>query len=314
MAAPSTTPPAAAPDPGPLLELPPELRPSVEHLVTEDDTPVDNIYSEKQQRLLTRPLYSSWSGPEGKSFLALANVGMFYAIQKPPLVPDVLLSVGVPPPTDLHQKRQRSYFFWEIGRPPDVLIEVVSNLEGEELGRKKDLCAQIGIRIYVVWDPFRLLSADRLQVFGLHIDTYERIAPSWFPHLGLGLALWRGSFEGVADEWLRWADQAGQVIPLGEERAVAEHARAEQEHQRAEEQRQRAEQEHQRAEEQRQRAEQEHQRAEEQRQRAEQEHQRAEEQRQRAEQEHQRAEQAEARAAALLAQLRQRGAEPKSGE
>src|SRR5947207_13056110 len=123
MAAPSTTPPAAAPDPGPLLALPPELRPSVEHLVTEDDTPVDNIYSEKQQRLLTRPLYSSWPGPGGEPFLASANVGMFYAINQPPLVPDVLLSLGVRPPADLHEKRHRSYFFWEFGKPPEVLIE-----------------------------------------------------------------------------------------------------------------------------------------------------------------------------------------------
>ena len=35
----------------------------IESLVTEDDTPVDNMPSEKQQRLLTEPLYSSWAGP-----------------------------------------------------------------------------------------------------------------------------------------------------------------------------------------------------------------------------------------------------------
>jgi hypothetical protein len=35
--------------------LPPELWPDVEHLVTEDDTPVDGIFSEKQMRLLTEP-------------------------------------------------------------------------------------------------------------------------------------------------------------------------------------------------------------------------------------------------------------------
>ena len=40
-----------------------DVRPGVEHLVTEDDTPVDNLFSEKQQRLLTEPLYASWPGP-----------------------------------------------------------------------------------------------------------------------------------------------------------------------------------------------------------------------------------------------------------
>ncbi|MGE3538813.1 MAG: hypothetical protein AB7N91_15445 [Candidatus Tectimicrobiota bacterium] len=46
--------------------------------MTEDDTPVDTIYAEKQQRLLTGSLYASWRGPgAGGSFIALANVGLF---------------------------------------------------------------------------------------------------------------------------------------------------------------------------------------------------------------------------------------------
>ena len=40
----------------PPLAVPLELRPVVDHLVTEDDTPVDNVFSEKQMRLLTEPL------------------------------------------------------------------------------------------------------------------------------------------------------------------------------------------------------------------------------------------------------------------
>jgi hypothetical protein len=60
----------------PLQALPPELHPNVDHLVTEDDTPVDNIFSEKQQRLLTEPLYSSWGmAGERRPFVAMANVG-----------------------------------------------------------------------------------------------------------------------------------------------------------------------------------------------------------------------------------------------
>ena len=40
--------------------LPDDLLPDVSHLVTEDDEPLDNLPSEKQQRLLTETLYSSW--------------------------------------------------------------------------------------------------------------------------------------------------------------------------------------------------------------------------------------------------------------
>jgi hypothetical protein len=70
--------------------------PDIQGLITEDDTPVDNLPSEKQQRLLTEPLYSAWAGPgEGRTFLAAANVGIFYQARHPAIVPDMFLSLDV---------------------------------------------------------------------------------------------------------------------------------------------------------------------------------------------------------------------------
>lgn len=108
--------------------------PDISHLVTEDDTPVDNLISEKQQRLLTASLYSSFSGDV--PFIAMANVGLFYGIEQPALVPDVLLSLNVENPQDWSKKENRSYFIWEFGKPPDAVIEIVSNKVGNELGSK----------------------------------------------------------------------------------------------------------------------------------------------------------------------------------
>jgi hypothetical protein len=83
----------------------------LDDLVTEDGAAVDSIFIEKQQRLLTEPLYSSWAAPaEGGAFLALANVGWFYKYREPPLVPDVLLSLDAAPAGDLRSKEGRSYF------------------------------------------------------------------------------------------------------------------------------------------------------------------------------------------------------------
>ena len=45
------------------------IRPDLSHIVTEDDCPVDNRFSERQQRLLPHLLFTSW--PEGKPFEAL---------------------------------------------------------------------------------------------------------------------------------------------------------------------------------------------------------------------------------------------------
>src|SRR5262249_39476845 len=77
----------------PELYYPPELMPDLDKLVSEDGKPVDNVYVERQYKLLTEPLYASWGGPgPGRSFVALVNVGWYHTEGEPALVPDVLLS------------------------------------------------------------------------------------------------------------------------------------------------------------------------------------------------------------------------------
>jgi len=215
--------------------LAPELPPCVDHLVTEDDTPVDNIFSEKQQRLLTEPLFSSWAPEgEGRTFVALANVGLFYSVRQPPFVPDMMLSLDVELPEDVHPKPHRSYFLWEYGKPPDVGVEVVSNREGGETTDKLTGYARIGVKYYVVFDPDRLLSDLSLRAFRLEVGDYREMPePIWLPRVGLGLQQWHGRFEDVDNTWLRWVDKQGRPIPTGAERAEREQARAERERTRA---------------------------------------------------------------------------------
>ena len=120
---------------------------------------MDNIFSEKQQRLLTETLYASWTGPgPNRPFVAMSNVGLFFHVRKPPLVPDALLSLDVELPSEIHLKQNRSYFVWEYGKPPDVVIEVVSNREGGEGTTKLTRYASIGVRYYVIYDPDGMLT------------------------------------------------------------------------------------------------------------------------------------------------------------
>jgi Uma2 family endonuclease len=198
--------------------LSPEEYPDVESLVTEDDTPVDNIFSEREQRLLTDSLYDSWTGG-GRSYVALANVGMFHSLREPPHVPDVLVSLDVAPPKDLQFKRNRSYFFWEFGKPPDVVIEIVSNDEGGEDTRKLQAYAQLGIAYYVLHDPYQYLSDEVLRVYELQASSYAPRSDAWLPKVGLGLTLWHGVYQQFEDEWLRWCDRDGNILLTGAERA-----------------------------------------------------------------------------------------------
>jgi Uma2 family endonuclease len=216
--------------------------PDVQGLITEDDTPVDNLFSEKQQRLLTEPLYSSWSGPgSGRSFLAAANVGVFAQIRQPAIVPDVFVSLDVQVAADWRQKEHRSYFVWEFGKPPELVLEIVSNREGGEDGEKKRKYAQMRVSYYVIYDPLQEVMSEVLTVYRLTDVGYERQAIPQFPALELGLTLWEGTFEGKHDTWLRWTDAHGGLIPTGKERAEQAERQLFQEHQRAEQEYQRAE-------------------------------------------------------------------------
>jgi hypothetical protein len=226
-------PPEAPPEPAlPVLAL--EDYPNIEHLVVEDDTPVDSIFAEKQQRLLTELLYSSWPGPEdGGSFVALANVGLFSTIKDPPEVPDAMLSLDVQVGQDLTRKENQSYLTWVMGKAPDVVVELVSDRRGGEEDRKLRRYARLGIPDYVIYDPREVLGHGNLRAFGLRDRAYEAIDLSWFPGAGLGLMLWEGEYEGSRAVWLRWCDRQGRPIPTGKERANPERRRADEERQRA---------------------------------------------------------------------------------
>ncbi len=227
---------------GPLRTLPPELRPNVDHLVTEDGRPVDNVFSEKQQRLLTEPLYSSWAGPgPQRSFVTMANVGLFYGIRQPPFVPDALLSLDVEVPADLWPKAHRSYFIWEYGKPPDVVVEVVSNRRGGEDSEKLAGYGRIGVGYYAIFDPETLLGPEVLRAYRLEgLALHKMDEPVWFPEVGLGLRIWQGRYEDHENTWIRWVDGEGQPIPSGSEGADSERQRADLERQRADSERQRA--------------------------------------------------------------------------
>jgi hypothetical protein len=235
-------------------EPPETVAPDVSAVVTEDDTPVDNFPSEKQQRLLTESLFSSWSGPppaeEGgrRPFLVAANVGLFATPKEPPIVPDVLLSLDVELHRDWWEKEHRSYFLWELGKSPDVVIEIVSNREGDELDGKRRRYAWMRIPYYVIWDPAGHLRGPALRAFEMRGHVYVPMERAWFDAVGLGLVEWAGTYEGRQDRWLRWCASDGSVVPTGAERAAEERARAEREQARAEREQARAEREQARAE------------------------------------------------------------------
>ncbi|MFN6486261.1 MULTISPECIES: Uma2 family endonuclease [unclassified Nostoc] len=211
--------------------------PDANQLVTEDDTPVDNFASAKQQRLLVSSLYSSL---QSQTFLAEANVGIYYTDLQPPIVPDVFLSLDVQVPEKWWEKQNRCYMVWRFGKPPEVVIEIVSNKEGDELGKKLKIYEQMRASYYIVYDQNQQLGEKILRVYELRGRRYFETSENWLEQVGLGVTLWEGKFEDRQNTWLRWCYQDGNVLLTGDERAEQERERTEQERERAEQAEQRS--------------------------------------------------------------------------
>ena len=218
--------------------------PDANSLVTEDDTPVDNFASAKQQRLLVGSLYSC---AQEQAFLAEANVGIYHTDSQPAIVPDVFLSFDVQVPENWWDKQNRSYLVWRFGKPPEVVIEIVSHKIGDELGNKLKIYEQMRVSYYIIYDPNQQLGQQVFRIHEIRGMRYSETPETWLEQVGLGLTLWEGEFEGRQDVWLRWCYQDGNVLPTGDELAEQERSEKEQQQQRAEQAEHRAEQAEQRA-------------------------------------------------------------------
>jgi len=112
--------------------------------VTEDDAPVDNLLSERQQQLLTDALYASWI--YDKPYEACSNVGIYENPPDVPIVPDMFLSLNVELPKDIWQKKNRCNFIGVYGKPPEMVVEVVSNKIGNKRTTKLQKYERMGIK------------------------------------------------------------------------------------------------------------------------------------------------------------------------
>ncbi len=242
------------------------------------------------------------------------DILMYYVEGDPHRVvaPDVLVSFG------LDKKRRNTYLVWVEGKLPDFVMEFSSKTTyAEDLGKKMDLYASLGIQDYFLYDAEGLFLASQLMgwtlVDGVYVPVSEHADGGLHSDVlsldfhvddeGLGF------YDPVAGAWLQTPTEAAEARAEQEAtRAEQEATRAEQEATRAENAETLAEQEAARAEQEAARAESAETLAEQEAARAEQEAARAESAETLAEQEAARAEQEASRAEAAeteVARLRE---------
>ncbi|MBG1266050.1 Uma2 family endonuclease [Nostoc sp. WHI] len=278
----------------------PRYLPSAEELPDSDETPVDNELQELIPGLLKAILLILWA--ERMDWLFAIDMGIYYHPDKPPIVPDGFLSLGVERFYD--EELRPSYVLWDENVVPIFVLEVVSQNYRKEYTTKLDEYEALGVLYYVIYSS-RRRRKPHLEVHKLVNGKYElqQGNPVWLPEISLGIGCERGNYCGVTREWMYWYDEEGQRYLTPAEQIKQATQRAQQEAQRAQQEVQRAQQEAQRAQQEAQRAQQEAQRAQ-------QEAQRAQQEAQRAQQEAQRAQQAEERVQQLTEQLRALGIDP----
>jgi hypothetical protein len=240
------------------------------------DDPVDNINQPTLAAALTESLELAGKLPE--TALTPTNYGICATVNGKMVVkaPDWAY---IPHITANRSEVERSYTPRLQGEIPTLVLEFLSETEGGEYSSKPTYPPGkffyyeqiLQVPNYGIFD----LKSGILELYRLGENQRYKLEDAteenryWIPEMQLFLGVWEGKRENRSGYWLRWWDEAGNLLLWRTERIEQEHQRAEQERQRAEQERQRAEQERQQAQQERQRAEQERQQAQQERQRAE---------------------------------------------
>ena len=82
--------------------------------------------------------------------------------------------------------------------------------------------------IFIIFDPFNLALEVRFLRDGKYeLQTSNPEGRYWIPELSLFLGIWHGTRLGITMDWLRWWDEAGNLLLWGTEQAEVERQRAE---------------------------------------------------------------------------------------
>ena len=211
--------------------------PSSEELPDSDDTPVDNELQELIPGLLKAILLMLWV--ERRDWFFGIDMGIYYDADKPAIVPDGFLSLGVERFFD--EELRLSYPLWEENIVPILVLEVVSQNYRGEYSTKKEVYASMGVLYYVIYFS-RRRRKPRLEVHRLVDGAYvlQPENPVWLPEIGLGIGAERGTYGGVTREWLYWYDELSTRLPTPEERTKQAEHLTQQAEQRAQQAEQRA--------------------------------------------------------------------------
>jgi Uma2 family endonuclease len=240
--------------------LPPAF-PDHTQLPDSDGTFVENFQEHPQSLILTDSIGQilQQRHPDGQYAIG-QDCGIYWRETEPAEkgaeAPDWFYVPNVPP--NLDGQIRRSYVLWREHIAPLIALEFASGNGDEERDRTPLSRTDEGVvtkpgKFWVYERVMRIpyygiyqVNNGRLEVYRL-IDGYYQLLElnqrGHFPiaPLGVELGLWQGSYQNQTMLWLRWWDEEGNLLLIGDERAQLERLRGEQQRERAEQERLRAE-------------------------------------------------------------------------
>lgn len=146
----------------------------------------------------------------GRQATVLANQFLYYAQGYPKLrvAPDVMVIFDVAP------GGRDNYKVWEEGQVPAVIFEITSEgTRQQDLGFKKTLYEQLGVKEYWLFDPHGEWIEEKLRGYRLHREAYELIEDDRSQPLQLGLQ--------VEGQLIRFYRETGEKLLSPDEMAEA---------------------------------------------------------------------------------------------
>ena len=233
--------------------LPPAF-PDHTQLPASDGTFVKNFQEHPQSLILTDSIGQILQErhPDGQYAIG-QDCGIYWRETEPAEqgaeAPDWFYVPNVPPNID--GQIRRSYVLWREHIAPLIALEFASGNGDEErdltpLSRTDEGVVTKPGKFWVYERVMRIpyygiyqVNNGRLEVYRL-IDGYYQLLElnqrGHFPiaPLGVELGLWQGSYQNQTMLWLRWWDEEGNLLLIGDERAELERLRGEQQRERAE--------------------------------------------------------------------------------
>ena len=171
----------------------------------DDATPMTSSQEQYDAMTYSRSALRALMEARGEPYILKADFGLYYAAIDPALgrraphvAPDVMLTLGamLPPFTP--------YRLWEVGKAPDLVLEITSLSTKAEDVDKRGLYAQLGVTEYWQYEPHGKQLKPGLECRRLVAGRYVSVAGAYRSELG---ALWL---------WSRVLDTAWGLLDTGE--------------------------------------------------------------------------------------------------